>query len=154
MKTIILFLNIFLFTSIGFSQSSTSNLTLNKKLLPQEINYDGKPDLEYTMNNKMIALDSYSETDSEGIYIRMKFNNKEMILKLQKNKTSKIKRVYTNNVYTVTYYNIILGACAGEGMQEVTGKLLIESKTEYNIINFKGHDALYSSKKCQAVGNG
>ena len=154
MKRIILFLSVILLTSIGFCQSTTTNLNLNKKLIPQEIEYDGKPDLYYTMNNKIIVLDSYSETDSEGKYIRMKLNNKEIILKMQKKKSSKAKRIYSNNEYAVTFYDIIYGACAGEGGQNVTGKILIESKTEKNIINFKGSDALYSSKKCQGMGNG
>ena len=154
MKRIILFLSVTLLTSVGFSQSTTTNLNLNKKLMPQEIEYDGKPELEYTINNKIIVLDSYSETDSEGKYIKMKLNNKERILKMQKNNSSKAKRIYSNNEYTVTIYDIIYGACAGEGAQNVTGKILIESKTEKNIINFKGSDALYSSKKCQEMGNG
>jgi len=116
--------------------------------------YDGKPELEYTMNNKIIVLDSYSETDMESQYIRMKINDNEVILKMQKKNTSKAKRVYSNDEYTVTFYNIIYGACEGEGAQNVSGKLLIESKTEKNTINFKGSDALYSSKKCQEMGNG
>ncbi len=154
MKTIILFLSAFLFTSLGFSQVATTNLNTNIKLIPQEIQYDGKPELQYTMNNKIIALDYYSETDNEGRYIRMKLNNKEVILKMQNNNTSKVKRIYSNNEYTITFYDIIFGTCAGEGAQNITGKLLIQSNTEQNTINFKGSDALYSSKKCQGTGNG
>ena len=154
MKRIIIFLSTFLLTSIVFSQSTTTNLTVNKNLIPEEIVYDGKPELEYTMNNKIIVLDSYSETDIESQYIRMKINKNEVILKMQKKNASKAKRVYSNNEYTVTFYNIIYGACVGEGAQNVSGKLLIESKTEKNTINFKGSDALYSSKKCQEMGNG
>jgi hypothetical protein len=153
MKIIILFINTLLFASIGFSQSTTTNLILNKNLIPQEIQYDGKPELEYIMNNKTIALDSYIETDYEGKYIRMKLNNKEVILKMQENNTSKLKRIYSDNEYNVTFYDVVFGACAGEGTQNITGKLLIKSNTEYNNVNFKGRDALYSSKKCQAVGN-
>ena len=149
MKRIILLLSTFLFTAIGFSQSITNGLILNKKLIPQEIEYYDKPELEYTMNNKIICLDSYSETDNAGKYIRMKLNNKEVILKMQKKNSSKAKRVYSNNEYTVIFYDIIYGTCAGEGAQNITGKLLIESNIEKNIINFKGSDALYSSKKCQ-----
>jgi hypothetical protein len=137
-----------------FSQSTTNGLMPNKKLIPQEIEYEGKPELEYTINNKIIGLDSYSETDIEGNYIRMKLNNQEVILKMQRKNSSKAKRVYSNSEFTVIFYDIIYGSCAGEGTQNVTGKLLIESKTERNIINFKGYDAIYSSKKCQAIGNG
>ena len=154
MKRIILFLSTFLFTSLGFSQVSTTNLNINIKMIPQEIEYDGKPELQYTINNKIIALDYYSETDNEGSYIRMKLNNKEVILKMQKNNISKVKRIYSNNEYTITFYDIIFGTCAGEGAQNLTGKLLIQSKTEQNTINFKGSDSLYSSKKCQGMGNG
>ncbi len=154
MKSLVLYLGCLLFSSVGFSQSKNTNLILNKKLVPQEIEYDGKPDIEYTMNNKIIVLDSYSETDKEGRYIRMKLNNKEVILKMQKKNFSKTKRVYANNEFTVTFYQIVYGACAGEGTQELTGKLLIESKTEQNTINFEGADTLFSSKKCQEIGNG
>jgi hypothetical protein len=154
MKRIVLFVSLFLLSILGFSQTQPNNLNLNKKLVPQEIDYDGKPELEYTINNKIIALDSYSETDNEGSYLRMKFNNKEVILKMQKKNSSKIKRVYSNNEYTITFYDIVYGACAGEGAQNVTGKLLIQSKTEQNTVIFKGSDALYSSKKCQGIGNG
>lgn len=154
MKRIILFLSLFLLAFFGFSQIQTNNIKLNKKLVPQEIEYDGKPEMEYTINNKIIALDSYSESDNEGSYLRMKFTNKEVILKMQKKNSSKIKRVYSNNEYTITFYDIVYGACAGEGAQNVTGKILIQSKTEQNTVIFKGFDALYSSKKCQGIGNG
>jgi hypothetical protein len=73
---------------------------------------------------------------------------------MQKKNSSKIKRVYSNNEYTITFYDIVYGACAGEGAQNVTGKILIQSKTEQNTVIFKGFDALYSSKKCQGIGNG
>lgn len=122
-------------------------------MVPQEIDYDGKPELEYTYNNKIIVLESYSETDESGSYIRRKIINKEVNLKLQKQSASKGKRVYSNSQYKVTFYDIIYGTCAGEGAQNLSGKLLIESKTEQNTVNFKGSDTLYSSKKCQDVGN-
>jgi hypothetical protein len=153
MKKIIIFLCAFLLTSIGFSQANT-NLSPNKELIPQEIDYHGKPELEYKMNNKIIVLDSFNETDNEGIYIRMKIKNKEVILKMEKKNSSKSKRVYSNNDYTITFYDIIYGTCAGEGAQNVTGKILIQSKAEKNTIIFKGSDAIYSSKKCQEIGNG
>jgi hypothetical protein len=154
MKKIVLFLGVLLSASIAFSQSKTSNLAINKLLIPQEIEYDGKPELEYTMNDKIIVLDSYSETDFEGKYIRMKLNNKEVTLKMQKMASSKERRVYSNSEFTVTFFDILYGECAGEGAQYLTGKLLIESKTEQNTINFRGSDTLYSSKKCQDMGNG
>lgn len=153
MKRFMLFFGTCLFTFLGFSQTKTI-LSINKKLVPQEIQFDGKPELIYEINNKMIALDFYSETDYEGNYIRMKLNNKEVKLKMEKKITSKAKRVYSNNQYTVTFYDIVYGTCAGEGAQNLTGKLLIQSKTEQNTVVFKGSDALYSSKKCQEVGNG
>jgi len=124
----------------ALSQVQTSNLKANKTLLPQLIDYDGKPDLEYTMNNKIIALDGYNENDSEGSYIRMKFNNKEVLLKMQKQNTSKLKRVYSNNEYTVTFYEIVFGAYIDEVGPEINGKLLIQTKSEQNTILFKGSD--------------
>ena len=154
MKGTVILISTILFATVGFSQAKTTNLTLNKNLIPQEIDYEGKPELEYVVNNKTIALDYYSESDSEGRYIRMKLNGKVVILKMQKSASSKVKRVYSNGGYSVTFYDIVYGTCAGEGAQNLTGKLLIESKSEQNTINFKGSDTLYSSKKCQEMGNG
>ena len=146
-------------TSIGFiykskvirvsnSQSDQTNtLQTNKKMIPQPIDYNGKPDLEYTLNNVIIALDAYSENDNEGSYIRMKFNNKEVILK--KKNSSKIKRVYSNSEYVVKFDEIIYGDCAGEGAQNLTGKLLIQTKSKKNTVVFNGFDRLYSSIRCQ-----
>jgi predicted nucleic acid-binding Zn-ribbon protein len=55
------------------TQSTNSNISENKKLIPQEIENDGIPVLEYIMNNRIIVLDSFSETDKEGDqFIRMK----------------------------------------------------------------------------------
>jgi hypothetical protein len=154
MKGTVILISTILFATVGFSQAKTTYLTLNKNLIPQEIDYEGKPELEYVVNNKTIALDYYSESDSEGRYIRMKLNGKVVILKMQKSASSKVKRVYSNGGYSVTFYDIVYGTCAGEGAQNLTGKLLIESKSEQNTINFKGSDTLYSSKKCQEMGNG
>jgi len=131
-----------------------NNLKINKTLLPQSIDYDGKPDLEYTINNEIIALDSYDENDSEGSYIRMKLNDKEVILKMQKQHSSKARRVYSNSDYVVTFDGIIYGKCAGEGAQYLTGKLLIQTVSEQNTVMYKGADNIYSSKECKDMGNG
>lgn len=152
-------------TNVSVSGSSTadSNIeaieeidlgTLNEKLLPQEIGYDGKPGLEYTSDGKIVALESYDENDIEHSYIRMKFNGKEDNLILQENTVSKVKRIYSNKVLKVTFYDIVYGECAGEGAQYLAGKILIQTKSEHNIVDFEGFDGLYSSKECQAVGNG
>jgi len=129
-----------------------NNLKINKTLLPQPIDYDGKPDLEYTINNKIIALDSYNDNDSEGLYLRMKYNNKEVILKMEKHNSTKAKRVYFNSDYVVTFYDIIYGDCAGEGAQYLTGKLLVQTVSEQNTVMYKGSDTLYSSKECKEMG--
>lgn len=154
MKRFILIFSTFLFFSFGFSQTQTISLKQSKNLVPQEIEYDGKPALEYTMNEKIIALTTYSTTDEDGSYIRMKINNKEQIFKMQKKNTSKVRRVYSNTAYVLTFFNIVYGACSGEGGQYLSGKLLIQSKSEQNTVNFKGYDAHYSSKKCWGIGNG
>lgn len=73
---------------------------------------------------------------------------------MAKNNTSKYKRVFFNKEYKVTFFDIVYGECAGEGAQRIKGKLLIESKTERNTLIFTGSDSLYSSKKCQEIGNG
>jgi hypothetical protein len=151
MKSSRLILMAILLLTFGFinGQSVTKNLIPNKKLIPQEIEYDGKPDLQYLLKNKNIVLDYWDEPFNEKIMcIRMKLNNKEVIFKMQKKNLSKAKRVYFNNEYTVTFFNIIYGECL-EGAQNVTGKLLIESKTEQNTIVFKGYDSYYYNKNCK-----
>jgi hypothetical protein len=45
-------------------------------LIPQEVEYDGKPGFAYSMNDEIIVLDDYKETDPKGNYIRMKIKNK------------------------------------------------------------------------------
>lgn len=155
MKSTSLLLIILLFFGIGNSQklNNSNSLKINQKLVPQEIEEDGKPELEYLVNNKTIALDGYDEIDSDGKYLRMKFNGREVILKMNKQKTSKLIRVYSNNEYTITFSEISLGKCSGEGGQYINGKMIIQLKNERNTLSFKGYDPYYSSKKCQDVGN-
>jgi len=132
------------------TQSTNSNISVNKNLIPQEIeNYD-KPAFKYIMNNKTIVLDGDSETKT----IRMKINNRIILLKMQEKNFTKFERVFSNSEYIVTFFDILYGECTGEGNQAVTGKLRIESKTEFNIINFNGYDGFFSSKKCKEMGNG
>lgn len=120
--------------------------TVNKSLLPQTIDYDGMPELEYKFLNKIIVLDDQAGT------IRMKFKGKEQILKLEKGATS-TQRVYSNNSYRVIFFGIVFGKCTGEGGQFITGKLKVETEAEENTIDFKGFDGLFSSKKCKDAGN-
>ena len=127
---------------------------LNEKLIPQEIEYDDKPEMEYRMNNKVIVLNDYSKTDRTGQYIRMKINDKIIQLKVQEKNFKIYRRVYSNSEYTVTFFDIFYGECRGEGTQEVTGKLIIESKAEFNIVDFEGADWQFSSKECKETGNG
>lgn len=84
----------------------------------------------------------------------MKFSNKLNILKLDKKSTSKYKRVYYNQVYTITVIVDSFGDCAGEGKQFIKGKLLIKSKSGVKAVKFEGADANYSSKECAEMGNG
>lgn len=153
MRKILIILFSFVFTN-SFSQSPVVNLKSNKVLVPQEIELDGKPWLSYSYNSKTIALDYFNEKDSKGTYLRMKLQGKEVYLKMDKQKLVKTKRVFSNENYTVTFYEIIYGDCAGEGSQYISGKLLIQTKTDQNILNFKGSDSFFSSKKCQEMGNG
>ncbi|WP_129020484.1 hypothetical protein [Edaphocola flava] len=120
--------------------------TINKALVPQTISYDGMPELEYKVSNKLVAL------DDESGNIRMKIKGREYTLKLEQGSTS-IKRVYSNSYYRVTFFNIAFGKCSGEGGQYITGKLKIETTTEENTVAFNGFDALFSSKKCKDAGN-
>lgn len=124
---------------------STFAKTTNKALVPQTITYDGMPELEYKVSNKIIALD-----DETGI--RMKIKGREYSLKLEAGAIS-TKRAYSNGYYRVTFYNIAFGKCSGEGGQYITGQLKIESKTEENTVAFKGFDGLFASKKSKDVGN-
>ena len=145
---------VFLTSAFSQTDNNLKTLSINQLLVPQMIDYDGKPELEYLFNNETIALDAYDDNDNTASYIRMKLNGEEVKLKMQKQLTSKLKRVYSNRQYTVTYYEIIFGDCAGEGAQNITGKLLIQNNTHQNTILFHGFDVLYSSKKFKDVGNG
>ena len=44
---------------------------------------------------------------------------------------------------------LFMGDCAGEGAQNLTGKLLIQTKSKKNTVVFNGFDRLYSSIRCQ-----
>lgn len=130
------------------------DLPVNIKLLPQKIENDGMPSLEYIYKDNIIVLDSYNDSDPNGTYIRMKIQNKEVNLKMQKSLCSKFKRVYSSNEYRVTFFEITFGECAGEMGQEIKGKLLIQTKNEQNTVNFEGVDSLFPDKKCEGLGNG
>ena len=134
--------------------SELKSLPINSFLFPQKIENDGMPTLEYTTNGDIIVLDSYSDNDPKGLYIRMKIENKEVNLKMQPNLTSKVRRVYSNKEYTVIFYDILFGECSGEMGQKIKGKLLIQTTNKQNIINFEGVDSLYPEKKCRGLGNG
>ncbi len=141
----------------GSASDTTSIITesINSDNIPQDLLSSDKPNLEYTQNGIQIVVDTYNENDREGEYIRMKFSNKEIILKLVKESASKYKRIYSNEVYTVTVIVDSFGECQGEMSQALSGKLLIKSKSGTNTVKFDGVDALFSSKECQElVGNG
>lgn len=122
----------------------TSNIFQNKLLLPQEIEYDGKPGLEFTFNDKIITLDSYDENDESGEYIRMKINNKEMNLKKNLLSSDTDIRIYSNNEYRVTFRNFIYETSdIGEaGEHKLSCDLLIEFKNQYNRITIFGYEGL------------
>jgi hypothetical protein len=128
-----------LFVFLFFSMISFGQ----KKSIPQEIEPEGPPELEYTINNKTIALDG----SSSGSII-MKFNGKLVMLKTNKSKTSKLYRIYENKEYTVIFSEIKFGECAGEGKQNITGKITIQNREGKSVLYFDGSDALFSSKKC------
>ncbi len=149
MKNLFLVLIMLLTFNHVNAQTTTKNLIPNKNLIPQEIDYDGKPDLQYEMKNKIIVLDYWNESiNDKTMAIRMKFKNKEVVLLMQSKNLTKAKRVYSNNEFTVTFFNIIYGECL-EGAQSLTGKLLIESKTEQNTVSFKGYDSFYYNQNCR-----
>ena len=122
----------------------TSNIIQNKLLLPQEIEYDGKPGLECTFNDKIITLDSYDENDESGEYIRMKINNKEMNLKKEPFLSDTDIRIYSNNEYRVTFRSFIYETSdIGEaGEHKLSCDLLIEFKNQYNRITIYGYEGL------------
>lgn len=123
-------------------------------LTPQEVDYDGKPSLQYMIMDKIVALDYYDENDPNASFIRMKFSGNEVILKFQERKSTKFRRVFSNEEYSVIFYDLTYGDCAGEGTQYIDGKILIKSYEEQKTVDFTGSDAYYSSKECQEVGNG
>ena len=154
MKQLIFLAFSLFFYFAGNAQKQTPAHKINSSLIPQPVEYYEKTDWEYEYKGEVIALDDYNENDPNGTYIEMKFQGKKASLKLQKQSTTKTKRVFSNNNYIVTFYDIIFGECAGEGTQTISGKLLIQTRTEQNTVKFTGRDILYSSKKCKEVGNG
>lgn len=136
-----------------FIEESGEN-TNNTSLRPQEIDYDGKPDLEYQTEGIRTVLEGYNENDDQSRYIRMKFNGKEVLLKNITSETSKFNRVYRGNGYNVTFKIKEYGKCAGEGSQYLFGEVIIESNGKFYTTGFQGSDPYYSSKECQEVGNG
>lgn len=123
-------------------------------LIPQEISYNGKPDLTYYINDKLTVLDDYVSNDYDNNYIRMKFNNEEILLKNIINETSKFHRVYEGSEYNIIFKIEEYGECAGEGSQYFHGEVIIKYKDKSYSTTFQGSDPFYSSKKCQEVGNG
>jgi hypothetical protein len=123
-------------------------------LIPQEIEYNGKPDLEYSIDGKRTVLDDYSENNPQEKYIRMKFNDKEVLLKNIKNETTKYKRVYAGNNYKVVFKINKYGDCAGEGTQWVYGNVFIKLGKKQYSTTFEGIDTLFSSQQCKEIGNG
>jgi hypothetical protein len=119
-----------------------SNILRNKLMIPQEIEYDGKPGLEYTYNDQTIALDSYNENDEGGEYIRMKINNKEINLKKEQSSKALDIRIYSNNEYRISFRNFIYETTdIGEaGEHKLSCDLFIEYKNQYNRITVYGYE--------------
>ena len=128
-----------LITSLTFSQQKVSD----KIVTPQEVQYDGMPEFSYSINGKECCLDG-----------RMKFNGKDVVLTLNRKKTSKFIRFFEGSGYQVVYKISSYGKCAGEGNQNITGSLTVSYKNLSKSFYFKGEDGFYSSKKCKAMGNG
>jgi hypothetical protein len=129
--------------------NASTALPIDSKLVPQAIDYDGKPDLEYNIGKSIIALDTYDDKDVNGKFVRMKIGGKEIKLKLDQKTATSDKRKYSNNDYSVTFFEVKYEDCLGEGYQNLNGKILIETKEAQNTVAFKGYDLLFASKKCQ-----
>jgi hypothetical protein len=122
------------------------------RLAPQPIEYDGKPELEYRVNDAIVALDGYVDADADGRYIRMRFEGREMLLKMTQ--SSKPERTYEADGLVVTFGGIVYGECTGEGAQAVKGTLHVQRGSASYSTPFTGSDTEFPSRECQEVGNG
>jgi len=122
------------------------------RLAPQPIDYDGKPELEYRVNDAIVALDGYVDTDADGRYIRMRFEGREMLLKMTQR--SRSQRTYEADGLVVTFGGIVYGECTGEGAQAVKGTLHVQRGSASFSTPFSGSDTEFPSRECQEVGNG
>ena len=122
------------------------------RLAPQPIEYDGKPELEYRVNDAIVALDGYVDADRDGRYIGMQFAGGEVLLKMTRH--AKEERTYEANGLAVTFGSIVYCACTGEGSQAVKGTLQVRRGEATYSTPFTGSDTELHSRECQEVGNG
>src|SRR5690554_423364 len=121
-------------------------------VVPQEIEYYGKPGLEYSIDGKRAVLGVYI---SEGYFInrpenhsiRMKFSNIEMLLKNIRRETTRDKRVYRGNGYQVVFKFKKI-ECQGCHLQTVKGDVFIQTGEKHYSTQFEGYNNLFVSKQC------
>lgn len=136
-----------------FSSCSPS-IKNDPSLVPEEIEYDGKPGVEYQINGKIIGLDQYLENDPDGSYLRMKFKGQEISLKFLDAQSDTLKQVFSGSGYQVTFLTEKYGACAGEGQQYITGKASLEHEGKMNSLAFEGSTSYCADPACKEIGNG
>lgn len=124
------------------------------RMVPEKIEYDGYPDAEYRVNDQIVALSDWKETDPEGVYIRMQFKGKETSLKLIKEESDSIKEVFANDNFRVSFTTKRYGECAGEGQQYIFGDVVIELNGKQNVLEFKSTTSNCQDPKCKEIGNG
>jgi hypothetical protein len=144
----------FLFVALMPAFIYAQQYTINKRLVPEAIFYEGVSDIEYSIGNDIVALDYWEEGLQEGDYIRMNISGKEVHLKCIHKKTTKFKRFFEGDGYQLELTISKYGECVGEGAQQFFGKMLIKQGGEKHETNFTGSDSKTSSKKCQEMGNG
>lgn len=145
-------ISVFLVSLIAFS--CVSKKTTDAGLVPEPVDYDGKPEIEYVINEQIVGLDQYLECDPNEYYLRMKFKGKLVILHFLKSQSDSLKQVFSNGDYLVTFLTEKYGACAGEGKQYITGKATIESYGKTNTLDFESFTPYCQNPVCRGLGNG
>lgn len=123
-------------TKYNYKEPKKKSLT--NYVIPEEVSFDGKPEAEYEIDGKLCIL------NDNNSYIRMKFNNREVLLR--KKFTSDKIRKYELNEYTVTLYVIDIENSIGEDSEQkkVSGVLVINYNNQVeNTIPFIGYEPHY-----------
>jgi hypothetical protein len=124
------------------------------RMIPERIEYDGYPGAEYRIDGNIIALDEYIETDPSGFYLRMQFKGEKVVLNHLQSESDSLTDVFSNESYKVRFVTEKYGECAGEGKQEIFGKVTIKYNNKLNVLDFQSSTIYCQDPRCKEIGNG